>query len=637
MQPQHVLPRTSDKHIQSLKIFLIIQVALFFLSMLGVILFQTFNNFLTIFSLIISAGLLIFTVVKSLLLYFQSPIVKEKNQVISNQTNLRRKIDELQRSVTACINLRTQLTNDEAEQVSNRKNRYLSAIESLDDKKTRIASDQKQRLLSELASLQRSHVTNGLKNSTITTAKIPGIGPALKQRLSSHGVYSAYDISAITIQNVSGIGQAKAEQILNWRASVESLLNRTKPAILPDEVSNRILNYYTVQAQQIDRDKLIEEKNLQIDLQQITQTTEHKQKQNDEDEAIFNQELEELHEVKTKVDEECLSYSNITLLNYFKKLSTEIIPQRINSTRISKFFPIILILLLLSQCFVGFNTTKSVVISMIPTSTPTFTPTSTSTPTLTPTYTPTPTNTATPTKTNTATATPTRTLTPTATRTLTPTITLQAITNGECIPKTTKREVGVVKSITDGDTIVVEIDGVDYKVRYIGVDSPEPSSGTLGITASTQNQNLVMGKTVTLIMDKSEVDRYDRLLRYVIVGNTFVNEYMVKIGMAEAVSYFPDTSCNATFKKAQDAAELGYMGMWASMYITPTARSGSTYSTATSSGGNSSCNCSRDYNCSDFSSHWAAQSCFNACGGSSSYNWSGLDRDHDGSACESLP
>jgi Protein of unknown function (DUF4236) len=45
------------------------------------------------------------------------------------------------------------------------------------------------------------------------------------------------------------------------------------------------------------------------------------------------------------------------------------------------------------------------------------------------------------------------------------------------------------------------------------------------------------------------------------------------------------------------------------------------------------CDCGRDYNCGDFSTHSAAQACYESCGGN---NWSGLDSDKDGNACESL-
>jgi hypothetical protein len=44
-----------------------------------------------------------------------------------------------------------------------------------------------------------------------------------------------------------------------------------------------------------------------------------------------------------------------------------------------------------------------------------------------------------------------------------------------------------------------------------------------------------------------------------------------------------------------------------------------------------------DVNCSDFRTHAAAQRWFEQHGGSPSNDVAGLDRDHDGRACESLP
>lgn len=263
-------------------------------------------------------------------------------------------------------------------------------------------------------------------------------------------------------------------------------------------------------------------------------------------------------------------------------------------------------------------------------------------PTSTPTEPPAPTPTLTPTNT----APPTDTPAPTATSTPapTPTSTRQAILNGECLPTNTQRQVGVVTAVIDGDTIAVQIDGTKYVVRYIGIDSPESTSDAFAEEASSQNKALVLGKTVTLITDTSEVDRYDRLLRYVIVDDVFVNEALVRLGMAVAVSYPPDTACLATFREAQGAAELGLLGMWAASLLNPTALAGDALfptlpapTATTPPGGTIVCNCSIDYNCSDFSTHAEAQACFNSCGGSSTYNWSGLDGDHDGEPCESLP
>jgi basic membrane protein A len=49
------------------------------------------------------------------------------------------------------------------------------------------------------------------------------------------------------------------------------------------------------------------------------------------------------------------------------------------------------------------------------------------------------------------------------------------------------------------------------------------------------------------------------------------------------------------------------------------------------------CDCTLDHNCDDFSSHNEAQYCFEYCGGSKDNNWSRLDNDGDGIACERLP
>jgi len=261
-------------------------------------------------------------------------------------------------------------------------------------------------------------------------------------------------------------------------------------------------------------------------------------------------------------------------------------------------------------------------------------------PTLTTTNTPTSTNTSTATLTSTSTNTPTITYTPTVT--LTPTITLPASGGISCIPQNNERVDARVVRITDGDTIVVEIDGMEYKLRYIGIDSPE---GDLGTESTEYNRKLLEGKTVTLIRDVSESDSFDRLLRYVIVGDVFINYEMVNKGYAKSGSFPPDTSCDDTFRQAQTNAQTSKLGMWyptatyvpIPVYPTISDRSGivdigTSEPTAPPSG--DVCDCSRDYDCGDFSTHAQAQACYVSCG---SNNWSGLDRNKDGQACESLP
>jgi len=99
-----------------------------------------------------------------------------------------------------------------------------------------------------------------------------------------------------------------------------------------------------------------------------------------------------------------------------------------------------------------------------------------------------------------------------------------------------------VVAVIDGDTIEVQLASGEVKrVRYIGVDTPE-SGEVCGAEATAANRALVEGKQVKLEKDVSETDRYGRLLRYVYVGDVFVNAQLVREGYAEARKYPPDTA-----------------------------------------------------------------------------------------------
>lgn len=100
-------------------------------------------------------------------------------------------------------------------------------------------------------------------------------------------------------------------------------------------------------------------------------------------------------------------------------------------------------------------------------------------------------------------------------------------------------ESGRVVRVIDGDTIDVNLDGAEVRVRYVGVNTPERDEPCYA-DAVAANRALVEGKTVTLVKDTSDTDRFDRLLRYIYVGDTFVNRELVIQGYAEAVLYQPD-------------------------------------------------------------------------------------------------
>ena len=125
-----------------------------------------------------------------------------------------------------------------------------------------------------------------------------------------------------------------------------------------------------------------------------------------------------------------------------------------------------------------------------------------------------------------------------------------------------------VTRVIDGDTIEVNIEGHLYKVRYIGIDTPEtvhPAKPVeyFGKEASEKNRELVEGKTVRLEKDVSETDKYGRLLRYVWVDDVMANAELVRLGYAQVSTYPPDVKYQALFLQLQREAEEAGLGLWA--------------------------------------------------------------------------
>ena len=118
-----------------------------------------------------------------------------------------------------------------------------------------------------------------------------------------------------------------------------------------------------------------------------------------------------------------------------------------------------------------------------------------------------------------------------------------------------------VTQVIDGDTITVE---GGYRVRYIGIDTPEiyPKLETYGMEALEANRKLVEGKEVRLERDVSETDKYGRLLRYVYVDGIFVNAELVRQGWAEAKAYPPDIEYQDYLEELEAEARQAGRGIW---------------------------------------------------------------------------
>ncbi|KPL89735.1 hypothetical protein SE16_00760 [Ardenticatena maritima] len=125
-------------------------------------------------------------------------------------------------------------------------------------------------------------------------------------------------------------------------------------------------------------------------------------------------------------------------------------------------------------------------------------------------------------------------------------------------PAQSAQLVGVV----DGDTIDVLLDGRVVRVRYIGVDTPERGDA-LYAAATEANRRLLGNGALLLVRDVSETDRYGRLLRYVVAGDTFVNAELVRQGYAQVLTVPPDVACADWFVALQREAIAAGRGLWA--------------------------------------------------------------------------
>lgn len=135
-------------------------------------------------------------------------------------------------------------------------------------------------------------------------------------------------------------------------------------------------------------------------------------------------------------------------------------------------------------------------------------------------------------------------------------------------------EGGVVTSVTDGDTVVLDDGRV---VRMIGtqapklpLDRPDFVTWPLAPEAKVALEALALNKPARLGFGGEEVDRYGRVLAHLFVetaeGEAWAQREMVAQGLARVYSFPDNRSCLDILFAAEGRARLGGLGIWADPY-----------------------------------------------------------------------
>jgi micrococcal nuclease len=134
-----------------------------------------------------------------------------------------------------------------------------------------------------------------------------------------------------------------------------------------------------------------------------------------------------------------------------------------------------------------------------------------------------------------------------------------------CVTRTTADEFVSVRRVYDGDTIQLE-NGMH--VRYIGINAPEIAhqdkpGEPFGSEAMTFNEKIVLSKPVRIQGDIEASDQYNRRLAYVFLRDgTFVNQEIVRNGLAHVLYKAPNIIHDAALLKSQQEAMKTGKGIW---------------------------------------------------------------------------
>ncbi|MCS7134680.1 MAG: thermonuclease family protein [Candidatus Pacearchaeota archaeon] len=128
------------------------------------------------------------------------------------------------------------------------------------------------------------------------------------------------------------------------------------------------------------------------------------------------------------------------------------------------------------------------------------------------------------------------------------------------------REKALVTQVSDGDTIVIQGGKI---VRLLGIDSKEENE-PYGKEAKEWLEGRILFKEIELEKDKQDKDQYGRLLRWIWLNGSLINEEIVLEGYAIAKFFGENKKYQARIQEAERQAIKQKKGIWKNLEKTET-------------------------------------------------------------------
>ncbi len=119
--------------------------------------------------------------------------------------------------------------------------------------------------------------------------------------------------------------------------------------------------------------------------------------------------------------------------------------------------------------------------------------------------------------------------------------------------------------VLQGDVVIVPF---GKEMALIGVKAPEKNESYFKESVD-KLKSLVVGKNMTLYHDVKDMNSYGRYSRYVFVDDVFVNEVMIRSGLAKFVSEAPNTEYDNILYEAQVDAVTKLLCLWKNLEDDP--------------------------------------------------------------------